>query len=83
MTALWQVSDTLLACLPASLPACAPPADRLLDTGNQDLILKMFRRFPKAGAGVARLQVRRPAAAPAAAVVMAGWRACAGPLLPP
>ncbi|EFN59708.1 hypothetical protein CHLNCDRAFT_33556 [Chlorella variabilis] len=32
-------------------------ADRLLDTGNQDLILKMFRRFPKAGAGVARLQV--------------------------
>ena len=35
------------------------PADRLLDTGNQDLILKMFRRFPKAGTGVARLQVGR------------------------
>ncbi|KAL4449436.1 hypothetical protein ABPG77_007080 [Micractinium sp. CCAP 211/92] len=32
-------------------------ADRLLDTGNQDVIMKMFRRFPKAGAGVARLQV--------------------------
>ncbi|KAI7842747.1 hypothetical protein COHA_003675 [Chlorella ohadii] len=32
-------------------------ADRLLDTGNQDVIMKMFRRFPKAGAGVSRLQV--------------------------
>lgn len=32
-------------------------ADRLLDTGNQEIILKMFRRFPKGGTGVARLQV--------------------------
>jgi ATP-dependent RNA helicase DDX1 len=32
-------------------------ADRLLDTGNQELIMKMFRRFPQAGAGVSRLQV--------------------------
>ena len=46
-----------LPCLPIS---CTYP-DRLLDTGNQELILKMFRRFPKAGAGVARLQVRRAA----------------------
>ena len=33
-------------------------ADRLLDTGNQDLILSLFARFPKAGTGAARLQVR-------------------------
>lgn len=32
-------------------------ADRLLDTGNQDTIMKLFGRFPKAGKGVARLQV--------------------------
>lgn len=32
-------------------------ADRLLDTGNTDAILKMYRRFPKAGAGTHRLQV--------------------------
>ena len=32
-------------------------ADRLLDTGNQDLILNLFARFPKAGTGAARLQV--------------------------
>ncbi len=32
-------------------------ADRLLDTGNQDLILNLFSRFPKAGTGTARLQV--------------------------
>ncbi|BDA42848.1 ATP-dependent RNA helicase DDX1 [Coccomyxa sp. Obi] len=32
-------------------------ADRLLDTGNQDTIMKLFGRFPKAGQGVARLQV--------------------------
>ena len=32
-------------------------ADRLLDTGNQDLILNLFSRFPKAGTGAARLQV--------------------------
>lgn len=41
------------------LPFTSPCADRLLDTGNQDVIMKMFRRFPKAGAGVSRLQVRR------------------------
>ncbi|KFM27783.1 ATP-dependent RNA helicase DDX1 [Auxenochlorella protothecoides] len=35
---------------------CLVP-DRLLDTGNQEAIRKLFRRFPKAGAGVARLQV--------------------------
>lgn len=33
-------------------------ADRLLDTGNQDLILSLFSRFAKAGTGTARLQVR-------------------------
>ena len=33
-------------------------ADRLLDTGNQDTILQMFQRFPKATPGTARLQVR-------------------------
>ena len=32
-------------------------ADRLLDTGNQDTIMKLYSRFPKAGKGVARLQV--------------------------
>mmetsp|Transcript_3311 Transcript_3311/g.11991 ORF Transcript_3311/g.11991 Transcript_3311/m.11991 type:complete len:739 (-) Transcript_3311:81-2297(-) len=32
-------------------------ADRLLDTGNRDGILKLFKRFPKAGAGEDRLQV--------------------------
>ncbi|GAB4816240.1 hypothetical protein N2152v2_003286 [Parachlorella kessleri] len=32
-------------------------ADRLLDTGNQEVIMKMFKRFPKAGTGLARLQV--------------------------
>ncbi|PSC75014.1 ATP-dependent RNA helicase DDX1 [Micractinium conductrix] len=32
-------------------------ADRLLDTGNQEVIMKMFQRFPKGGSGVARLQV--------------------------
>ena len=32
-------------------------ADRLLDTGNQDVILNLFARFPKAGTGAARLQV--------------------------
>ncbi|KAK9822994.1 hypothetical protein WJX81_003865 [Elliptochloris bilobata] len=32
-------------------------ADRLLDTGNRELILELFAHFPKAGAGVARLQV--------------------------
>jgi hypothetical protein len=43
------------------------PADRLLDTGNQDVIMKMFKRFPKAGTGVARLQVGRwPVCLPAA-----------------
>ena len=31
-------------------------ADRLLDTGNLDTILKMFGRFPKGSAGTARLQ---------------------------
>ena len=31
-------------------------ADRLLDTGNLDTILKMFGRFPKGSAGAARLQ---------------------------
>ena len=32
-------------------------ADRLLDTGNQDTIMQIFRRFPKTGAGANRLQV--------------------------
>ncbi len=32
-------------------------ADRLLDTGNQDTIMKLFGRFPIAGKGLARLQV--------------------------
>ena len=31
-------------------------ADRLLDTGNLDVILKMFQRFPKASSGTHRLQ---------------------------
>ena len=32
-------------------------ADRLLDTGNLELILKLFQRFPKGGEGLHRLQV--------------------------
>ena len=32
-------------------------ADRLLDTGNKDDILKLFRRLPKSGSGESRLQV--------------------------
>lgn len=32
-------------------------ADRLLDTGNKDAILQMFRSFPKSGVGANRLQV--------------------------
>ena len=32
-------------------------ADRLLDTGNFDTIMKLFGRFPKAGSGESRLQV--------------------------
>jgi ATP-dependent RNA helicase DDX1 len=32
-------------------------ADRLLDTGNREAILKLFRKLPKSGAGAARLQV--------------------------
>jgi hypothetical protein len=36
-------------------------ADRLLDTGNQDAILKLYQRFPKAGTGISRLQVHGPA----------------------
>lgn len=32
-------------------------ADRLLDTGNKDAILNLFRRFPKSGTGISRLQV--------------------------
>ncbi len=45
-------------CLTSPQPPkpCLVP-DRLLDTGNQEAIRKLFRRFPKAGAGVARLQV--------------------------
>lgn len=64
-------------------------ADRLLDTGNQDTIMKMFKRFPKAGAGVARLQVcaavarcsqctvRCGAAAQRSEVVHPGWKCAA------
>lgn len=32
-------------------------ADRLLDTGNRETLLKMFQRLPKGGTGTARLQV--------------------------
>jgi ATP-dependent RNA helicase DDX1 len=32
-------------------------ADRLLDTGNREAIMKLFRKLPKSGAGAARLQV--------------------------
>lgn len=32
-------------------------ADRLLDTGNRDTILKIFQRLPKQGTGMERLQV--------------------------
>jgi superfamily II DNA/RNA helicase len=32
-------------------------ADRLLDTGNQAAILKLFDRMPKSGPGFSRLQV--------------------------
>ena len=35
-------------------------ADRLLDPSNQDVILKMFSKFPKAATGTQRLQVSRP-----------------------
>lgn len=33
-------------------------ADRLLDTGNQGTIMKLYNRFPKAGHGTQRLQVQ-------------------------
>lgn len=33
-------------------------ADRLLDTGNLETIMKMFRRLPKITSGTGRLQVR-------------------------
>ena len=53
-------ADPLLSSPRLPLPLPLPsPSDRLLDTGNQEVIMKMFRRFPKAGAGVARLQVGR------------------------
>jgi ATP-dependent RNA helicase DDX1 len=32
-------------------------ADRLLDTGNRDAIVKLFKKLPKSGPGFARLQV--------------------------
>ena len=32
-------------------------ADRLLDTGNQELIMKLFSQLPKASTGTQRLQV--------------------------
>lgn len=32
-------------------------ADRLLDTGNQEMIMKMYQRLPKGGSGTSRLQV--------------------------
>ena len=31
-------------------------ADRLLETGNYDVIMKMFNKMPKGGSGVQRLQ---------------------------
>ena len=48
-------------------------ADRLLDTGNQELILDLFSRFPKAGTGTARLQVFFSALAPCEVSPFAGW----------
>ena len=48
-------------------------ADRLLDTGNQKLILDLFSRFPKAGTGIARLQVIFPAPALCEISLFAGW----------
>jgi len=41
--------------------AARAQADRLLDTGHRELILELCGKFPKAGAGVARLQARAPA----------------------
>ena len=42
-------------------------ADRLLDTGNREVILELFAHFPKAGAGVARLQAQPSHASEASA----------------
>lgn len=39
-------------------------ADRLLDTGNLDVILKLFQRFPKTSSGTSRLQVGLPQVKP-------------------
>ena len=38
-------------------------ADRLLDTGNLDVIMKIFQRLPKASSGTHRLQASSEVAA--------------------
>ena len=35
-------------------------ADRLLDTGTQELVMKLFSKLPKAATGTQRLQVCLP-----------------------
>lgn len=57
-------------------------ADRLLDTGNKDAILNLFRRFPKAGTGIARLQVLLfSATLHSPEVRMLGSKICDAPIL--
>ncbi len=34
-------------------------ADRLLDSGSQELVMKLFSKLPKAATGTQRLQVNR------------------------
>lgn len=39
-------------------------ADRLLDSGSQDLVMKLFSKLPKAATGTQRLQVCNPPSSP-------------------
>ena len=54
---IWDMVESGKLSLSAVKYFVLDEADRLLDTGNQDLILNLFSRFPKAGTGAARLQV--------------------------
>lgn len=49
-------------------------ADRLLD--SEDVIMKLFRRLPKGGAGLARLQVGSSGLKKEAVVVLVGFSQC-------
>ena len=53
-------------------------ADRLLDSGSQDLVMKLFSKLPKAATGTQRLQVCTTPPPPPAALAP-----CSTPVLPP